>query len=358
MSIITIFLKLTGDAERVQIIKCLLLLRALSLSETHHVFNRIELSSIGKVGDVIRYEPDNQEGRTVYFVQGRNQQRIESSLHSVGSMTDNLMNPAPIFNSLKEIADMYCSNITKVCHAYFDTIRSEQCVPILTKYGITLEEAIEYAETKMCFGIIDLQNDFCPGGSLAVPGGNDVFEPVNGFKKLFSDANFITRDCHVHGDVTFASTHKVDPFTKIEVTYPESNENKKLEVVWPDHCIEGTYGCQISPLLELDGTEVEFKKGFGKRESYSAVLDTLGEPSTPLLSWLDTKKFDIVFISGLARDYCAGGTAEDLSRAGKVVYMLEDGTKPVAAGSNAEMTERLSRTGVTSVYMRDLFNST
>ena len=328
MSTITIFLKLTGHAERAEIIKSLLLLRALSQSETHHVFNRIELSSIGKVGDIIRYEPDNQEGRTVYFVEGR--------------------------NNLKEIADMYYSNITEVCHAYFDAIRSEQCLPVLTKYGITLEDAIEYAETKMCCGIIDLQNDFCPGGSLAVTGGNEVFEQVNGFKKLFSDATFITRDSHVPDDVTFASTYKVDPFTKIEVEYPESNENKKLEMVWPDHCIEGTHGCQLSPLLELDGSEVEFKKGFGKRESYSAVLDTLGEPSTPLLSWLDAKKFDVVFISGLARDYCVGGTAEDLSSAGKVVFMLEDGTKPVADASNEEMTERLLKSGVTSVYVREL----
>lgn len=328
MSTITIFLKLTGHAERAEIIRTLLLLRALSQSETHHVFNRIELSSIGKVGDIIRYEPDNQEGRTVYFVEGR--------------------------NNLKEIADMYYSNITEVCHAYFDAIRSEQCLPVLTKYGITLEDAIEYAETKMCCGIIDLQNDFCPGGSLAVTGGNEVFEPVNGFKKLFSDATFITRDSHVQDDVTFASTYKVDPFTKIEVEYPESNENKKLEMVWPDHCIEGTHGCQLSPRLELDGSEVEFKKGFGKRESYSAVLDTLGEPSTPLLSWLDAKKFDVVFISGLARDYCAGGTAEDLSTAGKVVFMLEDGTKPVADASNEEMTKRLLASGVTSVYVREL----
>jgi len=354
MSTITIFLKLTGDAERAEIIRTLLLLRALSQSETHHVFDRIELSSIGKVGDIIRYEPDNQEGRTVYFVQGRDQQRFESDSHSVGSTTDSLTNPAPIFNSLTEIADMYYSNITEVCHAYFDAIRSEQCLPVLTKYGITLEDAIEYAETKMCCGIIDLQNDFCPGGSLAVTGGNEVFEAVNEFKKLFSEATFITRDSHVQDDVTFASTYKVDPFTKIEVEYPESNENKKLEMVWPNHCIEGTHGCELSPLLELDGSEVEFKKGFGKRESYSAVLDTLGEPSTPLLSWLDAKMFDVVFISGLARDYCAGGTAEDLSSAGKVVFMLEDGTKPVADASNEEITKRLLASGVTSVYMREL----
>jgi nicotinamidase/pyrazinamidase len=228
---------------------------------------------------------------------------------------------------------------------------------------------------KMQLGIIDLQNDFCQAsfdaegkivteqGSLAVPQSNEVFAPLNQFKKLFDGKTFITRDSHMPDDITFASHHKVDAFTMIDVNYPDFEEKKGMgactkiqrNMVWPDHCIEGTKGCELSHLLALDGSEKVFRKGFGRRESYSAVEDTLGQPSTELPTMLDELDCSIVFVSGLARDYCAGGTAVDLAaKRGKIVFMLEDATKPVAEGSNAEMTQKMAKSGVKSIYISDV----
>ena len=141
----------------------------------------------------------------------------------------------------------------------------------------------------------------------------------------------------------------------MEADGAEPREKKQLEMVWPDHCVEGTEGCDLSPLLEIDGTEEVIRKGFGRRESYSAVLDTLGQPSTPLLDWLDSRAYTTVFISGLARDYCAGGTAEDLSRSGKVVFMLEDATKPVSAHTNEKMMARLHSSGVQRILASEIY---
>lgn len=252
------------------------------------------------------------------------------------------------------------------------------CVEYFNKFGLSFHAAKDIAN-KMQLGIIDLQYDFCPAivddngsvlteqGSLAVPRGNEVFRPLNMFKKFFKmGKTFLTRDSHTYGDITFASTHKVNAFTMMDIDYPEYIEQSGMKpciksqknMLWPDHCIEGTKGCELSHLLELDGNEAVFRKGFGKRESYSAVFDTLGQQSTELPNMLDALDCSIVFVSGLARDYCAGGTAVDLaSKKGKIVFMLEDATRSVAEGSDAEMTKKMLSCGVKCIYISDIFTA-
>jgi nicotinamidase/pyrazinamidase len=112
--------------------------------------------------------------------------------------------------------------------------------------------------------IVDVQNDFCENGSLAVRGSNEIFPLINTLKKsaLFSQV-ILTMDWHPQSHVSFASTHGREPFTSIEV-------NGEQQELWPDHCVAHSYGAQLSPLLELSGKEIYIKKGqLEHRDSYS-----------------------------------------------------------------------------------------
>jgi nicotinamidase/pyrazinamidase len=223
-------------------------------------------------------------------------------------------------------------------------------------------------EVKCGFLVVDPQNDFCeadlPNGSkpgLPVGGSTKIVGPINRFKEHFPDSSVsLTKDSHVSGDITFASTHEVDPFTVIPVTYTLENGDTvtKLEMSWPNHCIEGTVGCELHPDLVLTGNERIYRKGHGTREAYSAIFNTLGEQSTALLDDLNRDDIRIVFVSGLARDYCVGNTALDLAREGFLVVLLEDCTAFVAEGSNDAINTKFENpeTRVYSMKSTDILN--
>ena len=190
--------------------------------------------------------------------------------------------------------------------------------------------------------IVDVQYDFCEGGSLGVTGSPLIFPVINQLKKndFFSHV-ICTKDWHPPGHVSFASTHGKEPFTAIEL--PTGKQE-----LWPDHCLQGTHGAELSKDLELDGKEVIIHKGFDKnRDSYSGFFE--GEKGVELREKLKELQVLEVFVCGLAFDYCVGSTALDAHKFGFKTCIIRDGTKSVAKDSEVAMHKRLADNKITIV---------
>jgi nicotinamidase/pyrazinamidase len=171
--------------------------------------------------------------------------------------------------------------------------------------------------------VVDVQNDFCPGGSLAVPDGDAVVPVINRIARAFPIV-VATQDWHPRGHISFASRHKgKNPFEVIE--------NKGTEqALWPDHCVEGTPGADFHP--ELDATTLRFVLRKGTRhevDSYSAFVENDRKTTTGLAGLLRELCVDRIFVSGLATDVCVRATALDGRSAGFQVALLEDACRPV-----------------------------
>ena len=170
--------------------------------------------------------------------------------------------------------------------------------------------------------IVDPQNDFCPGGSLAVTNGNDIFTPINQLVQLFSNKTiFISQDWHPQHHMSFASNQatSVGPFTPVErvaIVSEPKEVIKFTQVVWPDHCVQGTPGAEISPLLKRTGNEIIIKKGkdtSNQVDSYSAFGDAYQGKfeTTELRTKVSDMGLKLFVVVGLATDYCVGSTAID-----------------------------------------------
>jgi len=151
--------------------------------------------------------------------------------------------------------------------------------------------------------VVDVQNDFCPGGSLAVKNGDEVVPIINKLLPNF-DLVVFTMDWHVSDNIGFASRHGVQPFEKVDG-----------ETVWPDHCVQNTKGAELHPGLDLSKCKKDFyiyKKGEFEHP-YSAFRDFAGEEDIwpELVQILDNKGVDEIFVCGLATDYCVKETAID-----------------------------------------------
>ena len=171
--------------------------------------------------------------------------------------------------------------------------------------------------------VVDVQNDFCPGGALAVPDGDAVVPAINRITRAFPIV-VATQDWHPRGHISFASRHTgKKPFEVIEIQGTE-------QVLWPDHCVEGTPGADFHP--ELDATALRFvlRKGTSLDvDSYSAFAENDGRTSTGLAGLLRELGVERVFVSGLATDVCVRATALDGRGAGFQVALLEDACRPV-----------------------------
>ena len=185
--------------------------------------------------------------------------------------------------------------------------------------------------------IVDVQNDFCEGGSLAVPQANEVIPVINKIRNDFKfDLIVVTQDYHPSDHVSFASNHPGhQTFSKIQL------ENGILQELWPDHCIVGSKGCEFHPDLIVDQqNDIIVRKGVSSQiDSYSG-FGSNGE-DTGLLDKLKGKNIKKVFVSGLAYDYCAGSTAYDSAENEFETYFISDSSKPVAEPSAKKMDERL-----------------
>lgn len=189
--------------------------------------------------------------------------------------------------------------------------------------------------------VVDVQNDFCPGGALAVPRGDEVLAPINRIGRRFAHVA-LTQDWHPRDHRSFASQHAGrHPFETITLGYGE-------QTLWPDHCIQGTAGASFHPDLDLPHAELILRKGFSREiDSYSAFFENDRQTPTSLASYLRERGFQRLYLAGLATDYCVAYSALDAIRAGFTVIVLQDACRAIdLKGSLAWAMNEMRRAGV------------
>ncbi len=171
--------------------------------------------------------------------------------------------------------------------------------------------------------LIDIQNDFLPGGALAVPGGDQIMPVVNRLQQQF-ELVVATQDWHPAGHKSFASSHESrKPFELMEL-------NGLEQVLWPDHCIQGTDGAEFSKELDMKKVEAVFRKGTNPEiDSYSGFYDNGHLKSTALADYLRGKQVKEVYLAGLAGDFCVYFSVKDALQEGFKTYLIEDATRPI-----------------------------
>ncbi len=197
--------------------------------------------------------------------------------------------------------------------------------------------------------VIDVQNCFLPGGSLAVKDGDKVVPVINQLARNFANV-VMTQDWHTAGHVSFASSHGgKKPFETIDLDYGK-------QVLWPDHCVQGTDGAGLSKDLAIPQAELIIRKGFHKEvDSYSAFTEADGKTTTGLSSYLKARKLQRVFVAGLATDFCVAWTAMDARKAGFETYVIEDACRGIDnQGSLAKAWTDMAKAGVKRIQSGDL----
>ncbi|KAG5367228.1 Nicotinamidase [Yarrowia sp. B02] len=195
--------------------------------------------------------------------------------------------------------------------------------------------------------IVDLQNDFLPGGSLAVAEGNDIIPIV---QKLTDSGNYkfvvATKDSHPSDHTSFASNHSARPFTSIAFKNPSTGEDTE-ETVWPVHCVEGTSGADYPPSFDSSNVQALVRKGYLQdREYYSGFEDVWGMHKTELHDLLQEKGIEEVDVVGLAFDYCVFNTAKDAAKRGYKTSVLREATRAVDPLSEQKIVASLEAAGV------------
>jgi nicotinamidase/pyrazinamidase len=189
--------------------------------------------------------------------------------------------------------------------------------------------------------VTDVQNDFCPGGALAVPDGDAVVAPILAVAPLFAHV-ILTQDWHPAGQVSFASSHPGKrPFDTVQLTYG-------AQTLWPDHCVQGTRGAEFHPALVLPQAELILRKGFHAAiDSYSAFFENDRITPTGLSGYLRERGLRRVFLAGLAYDYCVAYSALDARRMDFETFILRDACRAIDLnGSVADMEAEFARARV------------
>ncbi len=189
--------------------------------------------------------------------------------------------------------------------------------------------------------VIDVQNDFCPGGALAVAGGDEIVPDINAAMNDFT-AVILTQDWHPAGHSSFASTHNAAPMSVTEMPYGP-------QVLWPDHCIQGSTGAQFHPNLHVDRADLIIRKGYNPAiDSYSAFFENDKTTPTGLEGYLRTRGIDTLTLVGLATDFCVNYSAVDAARLGFKVTVQTDLCRAIDFdGSLAAAKAGMEEAGVT-----------
>jgi nicotinamidase/pyrazinamidase len=197
--------------------------------------------------------------------------------------------------------------------------------------------------------VVDLQNDFCPGGALAVPGGDEVVEIAN---DLLAEIplSVLTQDWHPEGHVSFASSYG-------RKAYELDDSADPPRVLWPDHCVAGSVGADFHPALRTERAKLILRKGFSLNlDSYSAFFENDGITPTGLAGWLAALGAGEVVVMGLATDYCVKATAMDARTLGLGVSVVLEGIRAVNAknGDGEAAIEAMKEAGCKILTIKEL----
>ena len=178
--------------------------------------------------------------------------------------------------------------------------------------------------------LIDIQNDFCPGGALAVNEGNEIVSVINNIQKKFS-VKILTQDWHPENHKSFASNHSgKDPFSSINMFYGS-------QVLWPDHCIQDTLGADFHSDLITKNSDLIIRKGFRPDiDSYSAFFENDKSTPTGLEGYLKTRGIKTIYLCGLALDFCVFFSAIDGAKLGFQVFVIEDACRAIDLDGSLE----------------------
>ena len=177
-----------------------------------------------------------------------------------------------------------------------------------------------------------MQNDFCPGGALAVTDGDKIIEPINGAQKEFNTI-ILTQDWHPKEHSSFASNNSAEVYSNVEMDYGS-------QVLWPDHCIQGSIGANFHKNLNINKSNLILRKGCNQKiDSYSAFFENDKNTTTGLEGYLVTKEIKKLYLCGLAFDYCVFYSALDGVNLGFDVFVFQDLTKAI----NLNNSEKIAR---------------
>jgi len=199
--------------------------------------------------------------------------------------------------------------------------------------------------------VIDVQRDFCPGGRLAIAGGDAVVPAITALAVHFEHI-VLTQDWHPALHNSFASSHQhTNPYEVVEASYGE-------QTLWPDHCVQNTPGAAFHPGLDevVSRAELILRKGFRREiDSYSAFFENDKQTPTGLAGYLRERGFQHIFLAGLAYDFCVRFSALDAVRAGFAVFVVEDACRPVnLPGSVAGTNREFAAAGVQRISSGDI----
>lgn len=204
-------------------------------------------------------------------------------------------------------------------------------------------------DAKSALIVVDVQNCFVTGGTLPVKGGEEVVPVINklaaGFKNIV-----VTQDWHTAGHASFASSHAgKKPFETTTLSYG-------TQVLWPDHCVQGTDDAALHKDLKLPTAQIIIRKGFHKEmDSYSAFDEADHKTATGLAGYLKARGIKTLYVTGLATDFCVAWTAMDARKAGFEVYVIEDATRAIDLnGSLAAAWKQMTAKGVKRIQSADL----
>ena len=189
--------------------------------------------------------------------------------------------------------------------------------------------------------VVDVQNCFVPGGNLPVKEGDQIVPLINRLAKAFEHV-VLTQDWHTPGHISFASSHAgKKPFETVSLPYG-------TQVLWPDHCVQGTADANLHPALAIPHAELIIRKGYRQQmDSYSAFYEADGKTPTGLTGYLKDRGLKKVYLVGLATDFCVAWSALDARKAGFEAAVIEDAKRGIdAGGSLAKAWQDMTGAGV------------
>ena len=220
---------------------------------------------------------------------------------------------------------------------------------VLGSFAPLLRAAAAKPNAKSALIVVDVQNCFVTGGTLAVKGGEEVVPIINKLAGAFENV-VVTQDWHTPGHISFASAHSgKKPFETTKLAYGN-------QVLWPDHCVQGTPDASLHKDLALPKAQVVIRKGFHQStDSYSAFTEADGKTTTGLAAYLRAHGVDSVYVCGLATDFCVAWTALDARKAGFKAAVIEDASRGIDLnGSLKAAWDKMTTAGVKRIQSGDI----